>query len=335
MATPVKKPAPATKSAAPPPPPPEELSVASSNPDEMQQGGLMDDFDGLVTKARYCPWDYNGNLDHHVLGVGVTIQPYNENGEAEGDPFVQTYSAGDLEQFAPSMDGKLPVDLQAESETGEEYEGIYALRVGNKAQLNNNTNWAQFVMALLEAGYDRGLLTPAVTWLEGTFGHWNRIPQKKRSGLVQADDEGKRKRNEILVITEVKEVPTVKVAKPGPKGIVPKAAPAAAATKPAAVAKKPVAVAAPAEVEEAPEAEAGEVEVDPFDAKLFDIVAEAVAAAGETGLAKGKLAGSVIRKVAGAEKAKAVKRVGETDFLESGGNEQWVYDPDTGTLFGV
>lgn len=334
MATPVKKPAPGKPTAAAPPPPPEELSVASSNPDEMVQGGLMDDFDGLVTKARYCPWDYNGTLDHHVLGVGVTIQPYNENGEPEGDPFVQTYSAGDLEQFAPSMDGKLPVDLQAESETGEEYEGIYALRVGSKAQLNNNTNWAQYVMALLEAGFDRGLLTPAVTWLEGVFGHWNRIPQKKRAGLVQAESEGQRRRNEILVITELKEVPTVKVAKPGPKGIVPKSPvpPVTAVPK----GKTPVVQAAAEQVIEEAEA-AAEAVADPFDAKLYDIVAEAVTAAGEAGLAKGKLAGSVIRKVAGTEKAKAVKRVGEVDFLESGGNEgaQWVYDADSGTLFAV
>lgn len=312
MATPVKKAPAAAKSTAPPPP--VEMQVASSNPDEMVQGGLMDDFDGLVTKARYVPWDYNGTLDHHVLGVAVTIQPYSESGEPEGDPFVQTYSAGDLEQFAPSMDGKLPVDLQAESETGEEYEGIYALRVGSKAQLNNNTNWAQFVMALLEAGFDRGLLTPAVTWLENAFGHWNRIPQKKRAGLVQPEAEGRQRRNEILVITEIKEVPTVKVAKAGPKGIV----------------KKTVVEAAAEQVIE--EAEAAP---DPFDARLYDIVAEAVAAAGEAGLAKGKLAGSVIRKVTGSEKAKAVKRVGEVEFLESGGNEQWVYDADSGTLFGV
>jgi hypothetical protein len=364
MPVPPKKPAAPTakptlvKPAAKAAPAEEPLAVASSNPDEMLQGGLMDDFDGLVVKARYVPWDYNGNLDHHVLGVALTIQPYNDDGEPEGDEFVQTYSAGDLEHFAPSMDGRTPVDLEAElpeGSTGEEYEGIYALRVGKKEQLNNNTNYAQFVQALLEAGFPKTNLTAACTYLEGVFGHWNRIPQKKRSGIVAtadaAENGGRQRQKEILVVTEIKDAPA-EAGGPAPAKAAPakKVAPAAAkpGVKPAA---KPAAK--PAPVEEPTEEETAEgveeegtedvegtedaAEVDPLDAKLYDIVVEAAAAAGENGLVKGKLPGAVIKKLAGPDKAKGVKRVGEVDFLESGGagGEQWVYDADSGTILAV
>ena len=43
--------------------------VASMNPDNMLAAGLKSDFDGLITKVRLCPWDYDGKLDHHVLAV--------------------------------------------------------------------------------------------------------------------------------------------------------------------------------------------------------------------------------------------------------------------------
>ena len=91
--------------------------VASMRPDEMVAGGLMDDFNGTITKARLVPWDYNGNLDHHILALALTIQP------EEGDEFVQHYSTGaELDEFVPSMDGEEPVDL--ENGEGEELEGI-------------------------------------------------------------------------------------------------------------------------------------------------------------------------------------------------------------------
>ena len=51
------------------------LRVASMNPDNFVSGGLMDDFDGVITKARFAPWDYDGKIDHHVLAVAVSITP--------------------------------------------------------------------------------------------------------------------------------------------------------------------------------------------------------------------------------------------------------------------
>jgi hypothetical protein len=274
-------------------------AVASMNPDNMLSGGLMDDFDGTIVKARLVPWDYNGNVDHHVLAVALTIQP-----DDDEKPFVQHYSAGDLESFAPSMDGKHPVDL--DNGEGEDLEGIYAIRVGKKDQLNNNSNWAHFTGAALDAGFERSNLGAAVTWAEGLYCHFNRVPQKKRSGIVVTPTGGDAKRarnNDVLVITEIKGAKATK-------------ATVAKTTKPAPATKA------------APEA-AG----DDFDEQLTTVVTEAVVAAGESGLAKSKLASIAIKAFQGADKAKAVKRVNDVKFLES--LEAVVFDADTNILTSI
>jgi hypothetical protein len=263
------------------------VAVASMNPDNMATGGLKDDFDGEITKVRLVPWDYDGKIDHHILAVAVTIQPDGE------EVFTQHYSCGELEHFQPSKDGKTPVDL--EGGEGEDLEGVYALRVGRRDQLNNNTNWAHFIGAALDAGFPKENLGAAVTFLEGTYGHFNRIQQKKRSGIVTQQAEGQQaRRSDILVITELKDKPA------GAKTSA-KAAPATA--KPAAASG--------------------------LDDRLREVVTEAVLAS-DDGIAKSKLAGIVIKAFQGPDKARAIKRVNEVEFLES--SETWVYDADSGTL---
>lgn len=281
-------------------------AVASMNPDNFVSAGLMDDFDGLVTKVRLVPWDYNGNIDHHVLGVAVTIKP------EDGDEFVQTYSCGELDQFVPSMDGRTPVDL--ENGQGEELEGIFALKVGKKDGLNNNTNWAHFIGALIDAGFDKSKLTASVDFLEGTFGHWNRVPQKKRSGITVnrgPEDQSKQRNNDILVITELKAAP---------------ASTGKASAKPAA--KSAPSKPAPAKTQAAPAATNGAGES--LDDRLAAAVTEAVLASDE-GLPKSKLAKVAIDNFSGPEKAKAIKRVQEADFLNS--SDTWTFDVESATLY--
>lgn len=299
---PIRRPAATTAVQSPP------AAVASMNPDNMIAGGLADDFDGLVTKARFVPWDYDGKIDHHVLAVALTVLI-----DGEKEPFTQHYSAGELEQFAPSMDGTNPVPLDNENATEAQLEGVYALRVGKKEQLNNNTNWAQFVGALIDAQFDKSQLGSSVTFMEGVYGHWNRIPQKKRSGIVATPAAGagaaKARANDILVITELKQAPT------GAK-----------------TAARPAKATAAAQAQQAAPATASSGGGD-LDDRLAVVVTEAVLAAGDEGLLKGKLAGIVIKAFAGPEKAKAVKRVSETEFLE--GYDTWVFDADSGLLIGV
>jgi len=287
--------------------------VASMNPDNMLAAGLKSDFDGLITKVRLCPWDYDGKLDHHVLAVAVTITPDGE------DPFTQHYSAGDLELFVPSKDGETPVDL--ESGEGEALEGIYAFKIGKKDQLSNSTNWAQFITAALDAGFPREKLTAAVTCFEGIYGHFDRIPQKKRAGLVKpAATDSKARSNDILVVTEIKEAPAAAAGKPS-----------SGAAKATSASSKPSTAAAAKTPTPSTTATAG----GDLDSKLVEIVRAALAAAGEEGLQKAKLPAAALKGgLAATEKGKGVKRIVEADFL-SGHEDVWVFDAESGVLISV
>lgn len=282
--------------------------VASMNPDSFIQGGLADDFDGVITKVRFCPWNYNGSIDHHVLAVAVTIRPDDE------EEFTQYYSAGDLEQFVPSMDGENGVNLAAENAEPADLEGIYALRVGKKEGLASSSNWAQFIGAAVEANFPKDRITPDVTFFEGTRGHFNRIPQKKRSGLVQTKPEdGKNNRNkEILVLTEFKSFETTNGNGKAP-------AKAKAAAKTASTTSTSTTTASNG---------------NGLDEKLAEIVRGALKKAGDDGMPKSALPKAALAGLSGADKAKGVKRIVEAEFLNAY-DSFWAFDADSGTLISV
>lgn len=266
--------------------------VASLNPDNMASAGLADDFDGTITKARFVPWNYDGAMDGHVLAAAVTIEPDEGFGF---DEFTQYYSAGDTEFFLPSEDGEEPVDFDGwDGEDTEEVEGIYAYRVGRREALSNSSNFAHFMAALVEAGFEDGI--PAnIDFLEGMRGHFNRIPQRKRSGIVQEDDEGRQKT--ILVVTEIE------------------------ATAPASKAKG--------------EGKSKAAAADEGNSDLEDAVSEAIVEAlseADGELAKRKVVGIVIQAFKSDKKNKsaAVKLASDVDFLSS--SDLWEFDADEGTL---
>ena len=271
------------------------LRVASMNPDNFVSGGLMDDFDGVITKARFAPWDYDGKIDHHVLAVAVSITP----DEDAGAPFVQHYSAGDLNLFVPTMDGETPVDL--DNGSGEELEGIYAMPIGKAENLRNSTNWAHFMEALVAAGFDTSRIAPSLEFLEGLNCHFNRVPQKKRSGIqvttTQADGTAKRA-NDVLVITKI-------------NGTVEVEAPAKTATK-ATTKAAPVAAAA-----------------DPIEETLTSVIVEALSENDGT-LAKSKIVGIVLKKITGADRARAIKLANDAKWLAA--SDSFTFDADSGTL---
>lgn len=313
---------------------PDMSQFASNNPDEMERGGLMDDFDGLIKRVRYRPWDYGGTIDHHVLGVAVDIQPYDDHGKPEGEVFTQMYSAGDLDQFTPADENGNIIDLSVDQPEGEEpdptfYDGIYAARVGKRNQMNDNTNWAQFVGSAKDSGFDPAAITPACTFLEGVFAHFNRMPQKKRSGIVTKMDEGgdnkKKKNQDILLITEIKPAPKAAAGK------APTAPPAKPAAKPAP--GKPAAKAAPApEPEPVEEEAAAEVERTPLDQALYELIVAKLAEGVE--LKKPMLANLAVKGLDATLRAKGVKRVVEQEFLDSA-PDAWLYDAETGELISV
>lgn len=294
------------------------MDVASLNPDEMLQGGLRDDFRGKVIEAAYCRWDYDGTIEDSTLAARLTIQPKDDDGDDDGDPFVQHWSAGSLDSFVPSQDGKTPAD--------EDEAGPYALRVGKKAQLNNNTNYAHLMRSAIESGeaakgkpFTRENLTASIECLVGLDAHWDRVPQAKRSGLVE-DGDGKRVRD-VLTVTDVFGYGDSKPAKGA------KAAVKGALAKPALKNKR---TAVEEEVEEETEEQEGEVTQD--DSDLRDLVVTAISEAGDDGIKKGKLVGAIV-KLAGKDprKAKFIKRCTEADFIEADGTA-WTYDEESGIL---
>lgn len=297
--------------------------VASFRLDEMSAGGLPDDFDGTASKIRLVPWNYSGNRQEYSLAVRVDITPDEESGL---DPFSQYYSAGDLHHFVPSLDGDTPAggsaddylalaDGQADISADEEadYEGVYALAIGNKVQLNNGSNWASFLQAAIDA--DKAvadLIGTDISTLEGLYGHWNRIPQKKRSGLRDQDDS---KQKTILVLTEIKPAPK-SVAKGKSAG-----ATTAAAGK-ASSAKSTSKPATPAT------SESDDDFTERFDAAIISLLSDA----DNNTLTKGKLAAAMMKAFTDkSEKARAVKMAGDVPYL-SDDSRPWTYDGDTGTL---
>jgi hypothetical protein len=283
-----------------------ESAVASLNPDEMLAGGLADDFRGRVTEAVYCRFDYDGNIDEPVLAARLTIEP-----EEGGDPIVQHWSAGNLDSFVPSQDGKTPCE--------EDEVGPFALRVGKRAGLNNNTNFAHLMGSILDAGeaskkFKRTDLTSSLDCLEGLDAHWDRVPQKKRSGLVQENEEGKRRASDVLVVSEVfgyGDEPADSGKKKKAKG------------KTNGQAGKATSRPEPEDEEEE------ETDDDDLDTKLHNVVLAAIAE-NKGKLKKGKLATEVLKALGkDKDKAAAVKRVMEDDFIEEG---PWTFNEDTGVL---
>jgi hypothetical protein len=302
-----------------------KAQAVSMNPDNFIDGGLKSDFDGVVLDAVFTPWDYNGNLDHHILAAALTIQP-----DDEETPFVQHYSAGDLDAFLPGNgegEDLTPVDLSVASPaTGASAEEVAAyfasvsgpvcVRVGKKEGLSNSSNWAQFIGAALQAKFPKERLNVDIRKMfVGTYAHFDRIPQKKRSGLIQQPKaDGRARNNDILCITEFKGFKEV-----GAKGVAGKPVAKASAASGSANAPSTASTTASA---------GGSSDLD---TAISALVIPAVKAAGEAGLGKTALP-KLALKLGPAHKAKGVKRIVETEYLESLAEHNVLYDGDTGVL---
>jgi len=224
---------------------------------------------------------------------------------------VTHWSAGDPNHFAPSVDGINPAPVD---ENGLSH-GVCFIRVGSKSQMSNSSNWAQMLEALRDAESQAPHLkrekTPNVQFMIGLYGHWDRIPQKKRSGMIrdQAAEQVGRARD-VLVLTQLK----ARGAQPSaPAAAGPRGVPRPAATTPAAPA-------APA--------------ASPLDDTLQAIVAKALSAAPD-GFPKGKLAALVLKapELQAAQRAKAVPRITSNEFLDQGmERELWLFDAESGLV---
>lgn len=155
-----------------------------------QGGGLIDDVDVTVNRARFVSYDFEGKSDVAKLCLMLALV------DAEGAEHPQYFSAGDLQYFAPSEDPK-----------NEELNGVTIVQVGEKTSLNGGTNAALFLNSLVQAGFPEDKLDEGdIRVLEGTVMHVNRVPQPKRGNLPKRPgQEGKELM--VLVCTAIKSMP--------------------------------------------------------------------------------------------------------------------------------
>ena len=157
--------------------------------DEMVQAGLADNFDGTITLARYCEWNYKGK-SKATFAVHLEITP-----QGGGEAIDAYYSAGDPNNWQPSNDG---VDAL---ESGEE--GIYPCKIGTQDGLPNSSNFHFFMSTLEKLGYDGR--DPSIASLEGLTGHFQRVPQPTRPGIssTTTTQSGEQREKTILVVTNI------------------------------------------------------------------------------------------------------------------------------------
>lgn len=188
----------------------------SLRPSTFTQGGLIDDIDAEIIRARFVQYDFEGKSDNGAkLCVLLLFK------DMEGAESPQYFSAGDLQYFVPSEDPK-NADLN----------GITVVAVGEKTNLNGSTNTALMLNSLVQAGFPEDQLDAGdLRVLEGLVGHWNRVPQPKRQNLPKRPGQ-EDKVPMVLICTSIKTMPGE--AKPAAKPTTGK--PAASAAKPAAAA---------------------------------------------------------------------------------------------------
>lgn len=292
-------------------------NAISGSLSDMVQGGLAGDFWGTVKEARTTIWNYdngNGPLVNEsgvvfTLAVRTVIA---QDGEDESD-VVNYWSAGSPEDFVPSMDGETPSPLD---EAGCSVGICFIPAPGAPVKrMKNNTNYAQALEALTNAGF-KGAVSPDYRFWEGLHAHWDRVPQKKRSGPgMSVSQEGGRAKD-ILVPTALgAETAAVPVPATAAVRAVPPARPAGAPPVAAAPAATPA------------------VATD-FDETLAGIVVDSLPADGSA-VPKGTLASKVLKaaNLTPAQKAKGVARATSAEFLNLlMGSGYVLFDADAGTV---
>lgn len=299
--------------------------LASLLPDEMVAGGLPDDFDGIVREARYSPWDYNGSIPKPVLAIRLKIERLGLDADADDDErfVLQHWSAGNLAQFRPSSDGVTPNQV-ADPNVGDMSipEGFFAIRVGERTALNNNTNAAQLMRSLLDAQVPRDKFRPDVRFMEGLKGHWNRLPPDKKGGQFKdqtPEQKEKADKRDVLVVTRF-------------DGFV--AAGAAASTgatgaSPAKAGGTGAAGAVPGAVPTTAGANGS------VDGKLVEVI-RATVKVGAPPIKKSALSGVVLKQFKADKDVNAmVKRVTTTEFLEGLAEFGILFDAEAGTVEAV
>lgn len=185
-----------------------------------QGGGLVDDADLTITKARFISTDYGGKSDNEVVVLNLTLT------DDESVEYDQMYSVGN---------GFVPAETGDEATTG-----TFLVPVGDKTAPSGSSNFALLLTSMINAGLPEDLLDSGyINELEGFKGHFNRVPAPKRGNLPTRAGQDPNRVATILLCTSVVSLPGE--AAPAPKTAGKAAAKSAAAPAKAAAGKAPAA----------------------------------------------------------------------------------------------
>ena len=146
----------------------------------VEGGGLRDDFDGKIVKARYEMFDYAGK-GPSIPAAALEILPLNEE-----EPFKQYYSIGDANLYRPNPD-----------DDGE------TLKVD--ARIRKSSNFYILYESLVKAGFPEDKMdTGKLSILDNGIYHFLRVPAPKRAGLKKAEREFE---ETILTVESIIELP--------------------------------------------------------------------------------------------------------------------------------
>jgi hypothetical protein len=150
----------------------------SIKPSSFVEGGaLLDDVNLVIQRARFILGDYDGKMMEKVPMLDLLVAT------EDGEEHHQFYSVGGSSDFAPDDTGK----------------GLN--KIGSKSSLTKSSNFALFMAALVEAGFDEGKVDDNdISFLEGVRAHFLR-KAVKREGL----ENKKGKDNTVLVIDKLLE----------------------------------------------------------------------------------------------------------------------------------
>jgi len=141
-------------------------------------GGLVDDFDGVITDMRFIMSDYNGSISNPVPTFVVTFN-------IDGEESVAWYSVGGKDDFVPDETGR----------------GLTQLK--GKTTLTKTCNYIMFMDSLVKSGFPLNKMDPRdVSPMIGIEGHFLRKPVK-HDGLKKTGDRD----STILLCTAVTKLP--------------------------------------------------------------------------------------------------------------------------------
>lgn len=150
------------------------------------KGGLLNNVTVEILEAEFDRFDYDGKGDE------VTALRLSLLGPGSDDPTDQYLSVGGDDHFMPSKDGK------------------HLAAVTDRSSLNDNSNFALFMLSFEKAGLKKADYASGIDALVGYKIHVNRVPDPRninRDDDAEVRDDGQKRVREIMVVTEIKGTP--------------------------------------------------------------------------------------------------------------------------------